>query len=64
MQGVFVAILTFSLGTGKCKGDRKPLRNSVLICVRRDFLYVNCFLHPQLCTLSLLMHLSQVEVSP
>lgn len=50
MQGVFVAILTFSLGTGKCKGDRKPLRNSVLICVRRDFVcqlfFTSTALHP------------------
>lgn len=43
MQGVFVAILTFSLGTGKCKGDWKPSRNSVLICVRRDFCLLTMF---------------------
>lgn len=43
MQGVLVAILTFSLGTGKCKGDRKPSRNSVLICVRRDFCVLTMF---------------------
>lgn len=36
MQRAFIAILTFSLGTGKFKRDRKALRNSVLIHVRRD----------------------------
>lgn len=36
MQGAFIAILTFSLGTGKLKRDRKAMRSSVLMCVGRD----------------------------
>lgn len=36
MQRAFIAILTFALGTGKSKRNRRALRNSVLIHPRRD----------------------------
>ena len=65
MQRAFIAILTFSLGTGKLKRDRKSLRNSVLIYVRRDSPVLTMFFIPAApYPFSFGTSLSQVEILP
>lgn len=61
MQRAFIAILTFSLGTGKFKRDRKALRNSVLIYVRRDLPVLMMFF---ISTAPYLSFLTHVEILP